>query len=81
MLLVDEVDRADPEFEAFLLELLAERQISIPEVGTVKAKHAPLVILTTNGTRDMTDALRRRCLHAFVDFPSRPEVAIRAPRA
>ncbi len=77
VLLVDEVDRADPEFEAFLLELLAERQISIPEVGTVKAKHAPLVILTTNGTRDMTDALRRRCLHAFVDFPTPSrEVAI-----
>lgn len=77
VLLVDEVDRADPEFEAFLLELLAERQISIPELGTVKAKHAPLVVLTTNGTRDMTDALRRRCLHAFVDFPSPSrEVAI-----
>jgi MoxR-like ATPase len=69
VLLVDEVDRADPEFEAFLLELLAERQVTIPELGTIRAKHAPLVVLTTNGTRDMTDALRRRCLHAFVDYP------------
>jgi MoxR-like ATPase len=69
VLLVDEVDRADPEFEAFLLELLAEQQATIPELGTVKAKHAPLVLLTTNATRDMTDALRRRCLHAFLDYP------------
>ncbi len=69
VLLIDEVDRADPEFEAFLLEILAENQATIPELGTIKAKHAPLVILTTNGTRDMTDALRRRCLHAFLDYP------------
>src|SRR5262245_51092254 len=69
VLLVDEVDRADPEFEAFLLEILAENQATIPELGTVKAKHAPLVLLTTNATRDMTDALRRRCLHAFLDYP------------
>ena len=69
VLLVDEVDRADPEFEAFLLEILAERQVTIPELGTIKAKHPLLVVLTTNGTRDMTDALRRRCLHAFVDYP------------
>lgn len=69
VLLVDEVDRADPEFEAFLLEILAERQVTIPEVGTVRAKHAPLVLLTTNGTREMTEALRRRCLHAFLDYP------------
>jgi len=69
VLLVDEVDRADPEFEAFLLEILAERQVTIPELGTIRAKHAPLVLLTTNATRDMTDALRRRCLHAFVDYP------------
>jgi MoxR-like ATPase len=69
VLLVDEVDRADPEFEAFLLELLAEQQVTIPELGTIKAKHAPLVLLTTNATRDMTDALRRRCLHAFLDYP------------
>jgi MoxR-like ATPase len=69
VLLVDEVDRADPEFEAFLLEILAEHQVTIPELGTIRAKHVPLVVLTTNGTRDMTDALRRRCLHAFVDYP------------
>ena len=69
VLLIDEVDRADPEFEAFLLEILAENQATIPEMGTVKAKHPPLVILTTNATRDMTDALRRRCLHAFLDYP------------
>jgi MoxR-like ATPase len=77
VLLIDEVDRADPEFEAFLLELLAERQVTIPELGTIRAKHAPLVLLTTNGTRDMTDALRRRCLHAFLDYPTPSrEVAI-----
>jgi MoxR-like ATPase len=70
VLLVDEVDRADPEFEALLLELLAERQVTIPELGTLRGPHAPLVLLTTNGTRDMTDALRRRCLHAFVDYPT-----------
>lgn len=69
VLLIDEVDRADPEFEAFLLEILAEHQVTIPELGTIVAKHVPLVVLTTNGTRDMTDALRRRCLHAFVDYP------------
>ena len=69
VLLIDEVDRADPEFEAFLLEILAENQVTIPELGTIRAKHAPLVILTTNATRDMTDALRRRCLHAFLDYP------------
>ncbi len=69
VLLIDEVDRADPEFEAFLLEILSEQQVTIPELGTIRAKHAPLVILTTNATRDMTDALRRRCLHAFLDYP------------
>jgi MoxR-like ATPase len=69
VLLIDEVDRADPEFEAFLLEILAEQQVTIPELGTIRAKHPPLVILTTNGTRDMTDALRRRCLHVFLDYP------------
>ncbi len=69
VLLIDEVDRADPEFEAVLLEILAENQITIPEIGTVRAKHAPLVVLTTNATREMTDALRRRCLHLFLDYP------------
>jgi MoxR-like ATPase len=69
VLLVDEVDRADPEFEALLLEVLSEQQVSIPELGTIRAKHPPLVLLTSNGTRDLTDALRRRCLHAFLDYP------------
>ncbi len=80
VLLIDEVDRADPEFEAFLLELLADMRVTIPEIGTVSAKHPPLVVLTTNGTREMTDALRRRCLHAFVDYPS-PEREIAIVRA
>ena len=70
VLLVDEVDRADPEFEALLLEVLAEGQVTIPEIGTICAKHPPLFLLTSNGTRDMSDALRRRCLHAFLDYPS-----------
>jgi MoxR-like ATPase len=69
VLLIDEVDRADPEFEAFLLEILSEMQVTIPELGTVRAKHPPLVLLTTNATREMTEALRRRCLHAFLDYP------------
>ncbi len=71
VLLIDELDRADDEFEAFLLELLAEFQITIPEIGTIKAKHKPLVVLTSNATRDLSDALRRRCLYHFVDYPSR----------
>ncbi|MFT3764246.1 MAG: MoxR family ATPase [Minicystis sp.] len=71
VLLIDEVDRADPEFEAFLLEILSELQVTIPEVGTIRAdpEDPPLVLLTTNGTREMTEALRRRCLHAFLDYP------------
>jgi len=69
VLLVDEVDRADPEFEAVLLEILADNQVTIPEIGTVRAAHPPLVVLTTNATREMTDALRRRCLHLFLDYP------------
>jgi MoxR-like ATPase len=71
VLLVDEVDRADPEFEAFLLEILSELQVTIPEIGTIRADpdQPPLVILTTNGTREMTEALRRRCLHAHLDYP------------
>jgi MoxR-like ATPase len=69
VLLIDEVDRADPEFEAFLLEVLSELQVTIPELGTVRAEHPPLVLLTTNATREMTEALRRRCLHAFLDYP------------
>lgn len=70
VLLVNEVDRADPEFEAVLLEVLADFQVTIPELGTVKASHPPLVVLTTNATREMTDALRRRCLHLFLDYPT-----------
>jgi MoxR-like ATPase len=69
VMLVDEIDRADPEFEAFLLEVLAEGQVTIPEVGTIRARSTPLFLLTSNGTRDMSDALRRRCLHAFLDYP------------
>lgn len=69
VLLIDEVDRADPEFEAFLLEILSELQVTIPELGTIRATHPPLVLLTTNATREMTEALRRRCLHAFLDYP------------
>src|SRR6202140_545555 len=69
VLLIDEVDRADEEFEAFLLELLSDFQISIPEFGTVKATSIPRVVLTSNGTRELSDALRRRCLYHYVDFP------------
>jgi MoxR-like ATPase len=69
VLLVDEVDRADEEFEAFLLELLSDFQVSIPELGTVTARSIPRVVLTSNGTRELSDALRRRCLYHYVDFP------------
>jgi len=69
VLLVDEVDRADEEFEAFLLELLSDFQVSIPELGTIKAVTIPRVVLTSNGTRELSDALRRRCLYHYVDFP------------
>ncbi len=70
VLLVDEVDRADDEFEAFLLELLGEATVTIPELGTVRAAHPPLVILTSNRTRDLHDALKRRCLYHWIDYPS-----------
>jgi MoxR-like ATPase len=69
VLLIDEVDRADEEFEAFLLELLSDFQVSIPELGTVRATAIPRVVLTSNGTRELSDALRRRCLYHYVDFP------------
>src|ERR1700758_594347 len=69
VLLIDEIDRADEEFEAFLLELLSDFQVSIPELGTVKATAIPRVVLTSNGTRELSDALRRRCLYHYVDFP------------
>jgi len=71
VLLVDEVDKSDPEFEAFLLELLSDFTVSIPELGTVSATSIPRVILTSNNSREMSDALRRRCLHLFIDYPSR----------
>jgi MoxR-like ATPase len=70
VLLVDEIDRADEEFEAFLLEIFSEWQITIPEVGTIKATHPPHVILTSNRTRELSDALRRRCLYLWVDYPT-----------
>jgi len=70
VLLIDEIDRADEEFEAFLLEVLSDFQVSIPELGTVAAKSRPKVILTSNGTRQLSDALRRRCLYHYVDYPS-----------
>lgn len=70
VLLIDEIDRADEEFEAFLLELLSDFQISIPEMGTIKAQHRPIVILTSNRTRELSDALRRRCLYHWVSYPS-----------
>ncbi|MHA6263000.1 AAA family ATPase [Arenibacterium sp. CAU 1754] len=77
VLLIDEIDRADEEFEAYLLEILSEFQITIPELGTITAKTKPIVILTSNGTRDLSDALRRRCLYAYVDYPDRKtELAI-----
>src|SRR5580658_7551729 len=69
VLLIDEVDRADEEFEAFLLELLSDFQVSIPELGTIKAVTIPHVVLTSNGTRELSDALRRRCLYHYVDYP------------
>ncbi|MCP4767541.1 MAG: MoxR family ATPase [Gammaproteobacteria bacterium] len=69
VLLIDEIDRADEEFEAFLLEVLSDFQISIPELGTIRASSIPHVILTSNGTRELSDALRRRCLYYYVDYP------------
>jgi MoxR-like ATPase len=69
VLLIDEIDRADDEFEAFLLELLSDFQISIPELGTIRATSIPPVVLTSNGTRELSDALRRRCLYHYVDYP------------
>ncbi len=69
VLLIDEVDKSDQEFEAFLLEILSDFQISIPELGTIAARHRPLVVLTSNNAREMSDALKRRCLHLYVDFP------------
>ena len=70
VLLVDELDRADEEFEAFLLEVLSDFQISVPEIGTIKASHPPVVVITSNRTRDIHDALKRRCLYFWIDYPS-----------
>jgi MoxR-like ATPase len=83
VLLVDEVDKADPEFEAFLLEVLSDFQVSVPELGTIRARERPVVVLTSNRTRELSEALVRRCLHLFVDFPG-PEkeaeiVALKVP--
>jgi MoxR-like ATPase len=70
VLLIDEIDRADEAFEAFLLELLSDFQISVPELGTIQARHIPYVILTSNRTRELSDALKRRCLYHWIDYPS-----------
>jgi len=70
VLLIDEIDRADPEFEAFLLEVLSDFQVSVPELGTLVAVHRPLVVLTSNNTRELSEALKRRCLYLFIDYPS-----------
>jgi MoxR-like ATPase len=73
VLLIDEIDKSDTEFEAFLLEVLSDFQVSVPEIGTLTAKHVPLVVLTSNNAREMSDALKRRCLHLFIDFPERAQ--------
>jgi MoxR-like ATPase len=71
LLLIDEIDKADPEFEAFLLEVLADNAVTVPELGTIKARHIPRVVLTSNNARELSDALKRRCLHLHIDFPTR----------
>jgi len=70
VLLVDEIDKAEPEFEAFLLEVLSDFQVSVPELGTIVARHIPLAVLTSNNAREISDGLKRRCLHLFIDFPA-----------
>lgn len=70
LLLIDEIDRADAEFEAFLLEVLSDFQVSVPEIGTLSAKHLPYVVLTSNNTRELSEALKRRCLYLFIDYPT-----------
>ena len=76
-MLIDEIDRADEEFEAFLLEILSDFQITVPELGTIAARSIPHVVLTSNGTRALSDALRRRCLYSYLDFPDeRKELVI-----
>ncbi len=85
LLLVDEIDKADPELEAFLLEVLSDWAVTVPEIGTIRARHVPRVVLTSNASRELSDALKRRCLHLHVDFPTRErELAIvrsRVPEA
>lgn len=82
VLLIDEIDRADDEFEAFLLEVLSDFQISIPEIGTIQAEHPPIVVLTSNRTRELHDALKRRCLYHWIDYPDlQREIAIVSQRA
>ncbi|MCA2979233.1 MAG: MoxR family ATPase [Myxococcaceae bacterium] len=77
VLLVDEIDKADPEFEALLLEVLAENAVTVPELGTIRAKHVPRVVLTSNNARELSDALKRRCLHLAIDYPTKErELAI-----
>src|SRR5713226_6029246 len=73
LLLIDEIDRSDAEFEAFLLEVLSDFQVSVPELGTLTAKHQPMVILTSNNTRELSEALKRRCLYLFIDYPNHEE--------
>jgi MoxR-like ATPase len=73
VLLIDEIDRADSEFEAFLLEVLSDFQVSVPELGTLRAVQQPTVILTSNNTRELSEALKRRCLYLFVDYPTEEE--------
>ena len=83
VLLIDEIDKADEEFEAFLLELLSEFQVSIPELGTIRAKHRPAVVLTSNRARELSEALKRRCLYLWLDFPGvekeREIIALKVP--
>lgn len=79
VLLIDEIDRADAEFEAFLLEVLSDFQVSVPELGTIRARHQPMVLLTSNNTRELSEALKRRCLYLFLDYPT-PETELRIVR-
>src|ERR1043166_9359760 len=73
VLLIDEIDKSDSEFEAFLLEVLSDFQVSVPELGTINATHLPIVVLTSNNTREVSDALKRRCLHLYIDFPPKSQ--------
>ena len=83
VLLIDEIDKADEEFEAFLLEVLSDFQVSVPELGTIHATHRPVVVLTSNRTRELSEALKRRCLHLYIDFPGVQEeteiIALKVP--